>query len=255
MTTPAETTTTTNTANTTLPAPSVNYTMPSGQFTAEDIEKARAEERDKLYNRISRTDQKFKTLEEEMKSLKDARDADLAREREAREAAEAEAKRVLEDEMSARQLIESRDKEWQDKFDMLQQQQAAREAILEKERQYARLQAYIQRRVNEERDEIAEELVDYIGINVNTEEEAEASIQKAIAKSAQIWENISKIQGMQRGVGATGFTPGVIPTSQQRELTPEEIKAAVEAMSTEEYGEYRKQIGLDRANTSRGIFG
>ena len=134
MTTPAEPSTTTTTA-TNIPAPSVSYTMP--QFTADDIEKARAEERDKLYGRISRSDQKFKTLEEEVKSLKEINDANLAREREAREAAEAEAKRVLEDEMSARQLIESRDKEWQDKFDLLQRQQAEREAILEKERQYA----------------------------------------------------------------------------------------------------------------------
>ena len=107
MTTPAETSNTTTTSTTAnIPAPSVNYTMPA-QFTSDDIEKARAEERDKLYSRISRTDQKFKTLEEELKSIKDARDADLAKEREAREAAEAEAKRVLEDEMSARQLIES----------------------------------------------------------------------------------------------------------------------------------------------------
>ena len=249
VTTPS---TTTNIADA-PPEPGITYTVPVvPKYTADDLEKAREQEREKLYSRLNKQNDKLKTVEQQLKQFAEERDARIAEAEAARETAEAEARRIREEEMSARELIDERDRTWQEKFDLLQRQQAEREAILEKEKQYAALQAYIQRRVNEERDDIAEELLDYIGVNVSTEEEAEASIQMAKAKSAQIWENISKLNGMRRGVGASGYTAGVIPSGNEpREITPDDIRN----MSMEEFNAFRTQTGMDRANASRGLFG
>ena len=45
---------------------------------------------------------------------------------------------------------------------------------------------------------------------------------------------------MQRGVGATGFTPGVIPTVSRRGTNAEEIKQR--NMSTEEYSSFVSKL-------------
>src|SRR5689334_15751114 len=95
--------------------------VPEGYFTAdqleaarrEAIEQARREERDKLYPKISKQDDKFKELESELETL---RKAETARQKEAeriQKEAEKAKQAKLDAEKSAKELLEQRQAEWQ----------------------------------------------------------------------------------------------------------------------------------------------
>lgn len=112
-------------------------------FSEEDVAKIRQQEKDKLYKRISDSDSRVKAMEEQISLL--SRDRETAvREAEERARKEAEILRQRElEELSAKELlaktedqfkarINEVEREWSEKFQALEQQRLAQEAVLEK---------------------------------------------------------------------------------------------------------------------------
>ena len=243
-------------------------------FTAEDLEKARREaieqarreERDKLYGQRDKQKEAFDAMQAEVAEL---RKAETARAKAAEKAA-AEAEKAkqakLDAEKSAKELLEQRQSEWQKQLAEVQaaqdakmaeiaQQQELQQAMWAKEREMAALQIYLREAVAAESDNIAPELLDFIG--GNTKEEVDASIERVKEKTAAIVEGMRQAQQQQRagmpGVspsgGATAITPGL--DTGDRQLTPDDIKG----MSMQDFARLRQQAGIANAGGGRGIFG
>lgn len=183
---------------------------PAKTFTVEDIEKARQEEKDKLY----------KSLEETRAELAQMRQEREAREKaaaDAQAAAEEAARKAAEEEMSAKDLIAQKEAEWNQRFASMQADQERNAALLEQERRFSQLQSYIARRAAEEADSILPELLDEI--TGSTEEEVENTINRMKAKSEAILANVVQAQRSQRqGMrGAPVTAPPVGPMDNNTE--------------------------------------
>jgi hypothetical protein len=247
-------------------------------FTAEDlaaqveaarreaIEQARREERDKLYPQ--QTKQK-ETLDAMQAELAELRKAEAARAREAdkqAKAVEAAKKAKEEAELSAKDLLAKRDEEFQRQLAEMRQAQDAKlaeiaqqreldQAMMAKEREMQALQIYIRDRVAAEQDNIAPELLDFIG--GSTKEEVDASIEVVKSKTAAIVEGMRQAQlaaragmpGVSPSGGATAVVPGI--DTGDTKLTAEDIKG----MSMQDFAALRQKMGMAAAGNGRGIFG
>lgn len=234
---------TTNTSYTTTTAPSNGATF----LTVEDIEKAREQEKQKLYPQMER-------LKAEVESLRKEREEREAEEARLREAAEAESKRRAEEEMDVRELLKQKEMEW---TSQLEQERLEREraiALLDQERQFQELQAYRAQRVEAERENIIPELVDLI--DGGTPDEIEASISSLKERSARILDSATQaMQSTRRdmvGTRTTAPAAGPLDTNSERQFSPEDIKN----MSLSEYQKYRSRLLGDSASSrGRGLFG
>lgn len=226
----------------------INAVNTNSIYTEEDLKRVREQEKSKLYPQID-------SLKEELNSLKKEREERLA-EAAARQAeAEAEAKKKAEAEMDVRQLLEAKEKEWADKLEAERLERERAFTLLERERQYAELTEYRNRRVAEEQENIMPELVDLI--SGNTPEEIEQSITGLRERSSRILESAqSAMQNARRemtGSRVTAPPTGPMDTNmEQNQLTAEQIAA----MSVTEYAKYRgKLLGKAASDRNKGIFG
>jgi hypothetical protein len=228
-----------------------------GVFTKADIEaameKARQQEKEKLYPRLEKMSEQLNAFAQEREEAQ----------RLAREAAEREAeerRRAEEEEMSVKDLLTRKEdewkqtlntaqQEWEQKFNALQQESEARQALLDQERRFQELSSYRNRRIQEENENIMPQLLDLV--TGNSEEEIEESIQRAVAKTADI---VGSVQGVveasqsqrPRGIPATGGGPSgpLENATEQQVLTP----AMIAGMSMDEYAKVRERL---LATTSR----
>jgi hypothetical protein len=128
-------------------------------------------------------------------------------------------------------------------------------ALLEREKTYADLQSYRQQVIEQERDNIIPQLVDFI--QGNTREELTESVERLKERSASILESAqSAMQNARKEMKGTSITTppaGPLETnSEQRTLTAQEIAA----MPMNEYAKIRDRIMSDSARgKSRGLFG
>lgn len=232
------------------------FTQPQGQyFTAEQLEAARQQEKDKLYPQMEALKTQVDSFKAEVDTYRQEREAAQAAAQKAAEDA-AEAKRLADEEkLSVKELLEKRDQEWQKRQAEMENKFELERTIMQKDRELAQLQNYIQRRVSEEiaNNTIIPDLVDFV--DGNTPEEVEASITRLKEKTASI------VEGKQRMLSGQNPTPGVSPTgfaptgpldnlSGTQEFTPEQIRN----MSTAEYAKFRAQVGIDKAGNNRGLF-
>ncbi|MFE6739812.1 hypothetical protein [Streptomyces tubercidicus] len=229
-------------------------------YTESDLERVRQQEKAKLYAELEKLREQtsnLPTMAEELEALR--------KEREEREASAAEEKARAEEaervrseaEMSAKDLLEKRNAEWEERIAELQKEREAERAVLEQERKFAQLREYTQQRVQQESENIAPELLDLV--DGNTPEEVDASIERLKAKSSAIAEKVRETQqsraSQQQGVSANGFsTTGpmdMLPTSQT--YTAEEIQA----MTPKEFAEKVRPhfIGQGSASRNRGMYG
>jgi len=220
-------------------------------FTEEDVERFRRQERDKYYRELERYKSEVSELSKKLAAWEEEREK-------ARREAEEAARRAAEKEMSAKELIEARQREWEERFRKLEQEREAERAALEKERRFAALQAYIQRRAREEQlnETVAPELIPLI--TGNSEDEVEECIQRLRQATESITQNVQAAMANQtppappRGVSPAGYTAtGPMDDSAQQQLTPEAIKN----MSMAEYAKIRPLLGLDAQPRNRGLFG
>ena len=243
-----------------MPDDDTTVPEPVGQgdsfFTRDDllaaIEKARSEEKSKLYGRIEKQDSRMETLAAELESLRKDRDARQAQEAEVKKAADAAAAKAAEAELDAKALIEKRTAEFQAQLAAQQAELDRRDALLQKEREFSELRAYAQDVVSSKRDEILPELLDYI--TGDTREAIDASVANAIAKTRRIMEDVMQTQTELRRQ-AQGVSVAA-PISSLEGDAPQELTAEdIQAMSFGQYAENRTRFGMDRSNRGVGLFG
>lgn len=237
------------------PAPVVepNPVPPVQTFTAEDVARIRKEEKDKLYGKVSSLEEQIKTLADEAKARKDDADAKAAQ-----KAADAKAK--FEEEASAKELLSTKEKEWNAKFEELNNKAELERVLREKERELAALQQYIQQRVNEESDKIAPELLRFV--TGNNKDEVESSLASVIESSQAIAEtvaaNLPQAQPVPnlRGVSVTGNAPAGGPMDGgQHTKTYTAADIAAMQVGSPEYLALRKSMGIGQGGQGQGLFG
>lgn len=220
---------------------------PDRRFTVEDIERARQQEKDKVYSRLESMQNSLRVFEEE-------RAARLAQEEEARKAAEDAERQRREAEESLADKVARQRAEFEAQ---LQAERAEREALvatLQKERELAALETYRSQAVARAQEEILPELLDYVV--GNSPEEIDASIAGLVQRSQSILENTSQVLQSQRqaapGVRVTAPPVGPLEIQTgQKTLTAAEI----DAMPLSEYAKYRSQLGVTGGSSNRGLFG
>lgn len=173
-----------------------------------------------------------------------------------------------QDDHELRLLIDQRTREWNRKFQAMQAEIQRKNELIHAQRNRVDMQTYIQRRLSEERDEIAPELIDFI--QGDSVEQVEASISTAKAKTASILDGIR--EATSEYVPSATAQPEIPsqpqeqpqPQPQGQQLTPEQRSAmtpfTVEQLAAVEPGSeahlaMRRQYGLDKAGRGRGIFG
>jgi hypothetical protein len=257
MTTPVQpTTTSTNTTALSMPATTYsNITVPQTRyFTEEDLERVRQQEKDKLYDRLEKTNSQlneFKSTVDSLMADKKHRDEEIARQK---SEAEKETQRLQQEKLSVQELLEKHQAENLQREQQRQAEWDLKLATMQKEQTYLQLKAYIQRRINEEINAttVIPDLAEYI--TGDTEEQVEASIKKAQDKTAAIVQATmgSSSPSFPMGTSPTGapFSPldNLAPTN--RQLTREQIAG----MSMKDYAAYREQSGLSRAGSGAGLF-
>lgn len=228
-------------------------------FTEAEVQKFRKDEKDKVYGELEQTKAQLQEFEK-AKAAREKADAD------AQAAEAAAAKKKAETDMDAKQLLESKESEWNKQFEQTNRQweerfnkiNAEREqerALLEKERKYNEFVGYRNDRIQAERENIAPELIDLV--SGNTPEELEASLTTLKTKSDQIAQSVQQYaqqaRASQRGVSSASF-PAVGPDTDNpggKQYTAEDIAG----MGFEEYAKFRQQYGIGGSASGRGLFG
>jgi hypothetical protein len=235
---------------TATPAPTTVRT-----FTAEEVEKFRADERSKIQGKMDKLKAQF---DEQSTKFNELAEAQTARERAEAEEAEARAAQLRDAEeadLDAKQLLEKRTAEFTDKFAKLEQEQHEREHLLNLERQYLEMKAYIQGRVAEEtaKHTVHPTFFDYI--DGNTVEEVEASIALAVQKTEAMAQEIQeREQGQQQQAFQTGsgVSTNTGPSSFGTVLEGNE-ELDIENLTYPEFVKNRTK--LIKTATNDGIFG
>lgn len=217
--------------------------QPTARWTDEDIERARQQEKDKLYPRLDE-------MQQQMRQLQADREAEQAeRQRLADEAAEA-LRLKEEGELEVRDLLTRKESEWQQQLTRLEQKYDADRAVFAKEREFTLVQEYRRDRIEQEQEAILPELREFV--TGDTMEAIDASIEVVKARTEQIFQNLAAanpppIPFQPRGAAPTA--PPVGPMEQMpsyESLTPEDIKG----MDMETYRKYRGQL-LQATNPNR----
>jgi len=223
-------------------------------YSADDIAKAREQEKAKLYPQMEK-------MKEELATLKKAREEELAKEAErvsARNAKKAEealkAKQKEEEELSVKELLSKKEQEWQSQLEAERLERERAFALLDQERKFQELTSYRQSRLEQERDSIVPELIDLI--SGNTKDEIEQSITMLKEKSASISSSVQQAMqtAKQQMVGTRVTSPAAGPLdndSSQQSLTPDSIRD----LSMAEYAKQRaKLLGTAASNRGQGLF-
>ena len=215
-------------------------------YTEQDLHRVREQEKSKLYPQID-------SLKEELNLLKKDREERLAEARSAAEAAAEAERKKLESEMDVRSLLEQKEKEWAAKIESERLERERAFALLEREREYAELTQYLNRRISEEQDNIAPELIDMI--SGNNVDEIEKSISKLKDKTSKLLESAQQaIQAQRRDMTGTRTTlpPTLENNSDSQSFTPEQIAS----MSVADYAKNRSRLlGKTADDRNKGIFG
>ena len=192
-------------------------------YTEVDLQRVREQEKSKLYPQID-------SLKEEINLLKKDREAQLAEAHRIAAEKEEEARKKAESEMDVRSLLEKKEQEWEAKLEEIRQEGARKDALLERERQYAELTAYRNRRIAEEQENIMPELLDLI--SGNTSDEIEQSITGLRERSSKILESAQQaMQSARRDMKGTSTTlpPTMENNSAQQQFTAAKLPVPVTA--------------------------
>jgi len=221
-------------------------------FTADDLAKAREQEKSKLYSQMEK-------LKSEVETFKRDRDEEAARKaafeasKEADRLAQAKAKE--EDELSAKELLIKKEQEWNARFEQESLERERAFAMLDKERQFQELQSYRQARLDEERENIAPQLVDLV--HGNTPDEIEHSIASLKEKTSSIADELMRtVQASKQqmvGTRVTAPTSGPLDNdSDSQSYSPD----AIRGMSQADYAKHRtKLLGQAASTRGQGLFG
>lgn len=217
-------------------------------FSQDDVQKAREQEKAKLYPQMEK-------LKEELATLKKERDERAAEEERSRQTAALEQQKKIEDDMDIRTLLQKKEQEFADQLGAERLERERAFALLEQEKHFQDVMNYRNERLEQERDNIIPELVDLI--DGNNVDEIEQSINTLKTKSARILDSASQAMTSARremaGTRITSPASGPLDNdSEQRSYSPESIRD----MSLADYAKQRaKLLGEAAGNRGRGLFG
>jgi flagellar biosynthesis GTPase FlhF len=228
----------------------------AARFTAEDLQKVREQEKNKLYSELEKTRQEAEALRKE-KEEREAKDAERREARRQREAeAEAERKRKEEEEMDTRALLARKEQEFQDQLAAERAERERAFALLEKEREFQQLQQYKNQLIEANRENIVPELLDLV--SGNTPDELQHSIAVLTEKSNKIFEAAAGVaQQSRQNLAGTRVTvpangPLDINSDHQQINSPEGLRD----LSMADYMKNRDRLlGQAASNRGQGLFG
>ena len=224
------------------------------QFTVDDIAKARAQEKAKLYPQVEKLQEELAVLKKEREE-RAALEAERAAKRQTRESERAaERKKQEEAELEVRDLLAKKEQEWASKLEAERQERERAFALLEREREFQELSAYRQQRLEAERDNIIPELVDLI--SGNSRDEIEQSIAGLKERSAKIFDSVAQVAQQSRkemaGTRITSPASGPLDNdSDSRTYSPNDINN----MSMADYAKNRAKLLGSGKNSGQGLFG
>ena len=226
----------------------------AAKYTADDLAKARQQEKSKVYGTLEKTQEELASVKKILEEQQAANAARNARRAE-REATLAEEKKKQEEsEMDFKELLSTKEKEWQSKLEAEKLEREKAFALLDRERQFQELSAYRQQRLESERESIIPELIDLI--SGNDKNEIEASIAGLKDRSAKIFESVAAASQLSRKemVGTRITVPASGPLdndSAQANLSPDSITN----MSMADYAKNRaKLLGSTNNRGGQGLF-
>ena len=223
-------------------------------YSADDIAKAREQEKAKLYPQMEK-------MKEELASLKKAKEelAVKEAEREAKRAAKeaeraAKAREKEERELSFKELLSKKEQEFQSQLESERLEREKAFALLEKERQFQEIESYRYARLEQERDSIVPELIDLI--NGNSKEEIEQSIAVLKEKSVSILQSAQAAMqaAKQQMVGVSITAPASGPLDNDSAQNPYSSEG-IKDMSMSEYAKIRNKVLPNANNRGQGLFG
>jgi DNA repair exonuclease SbcCD ATPase subunit len=230
-------------------------TMSVPSYTADDIAKAREQEKAKLYPQLEK-------MKEELSSLKKEREETASREAERQtriaeeEGRAAQLKKEQEEnELSFKDLLKKKEQEFQSQLENERLERERAIALLEQERKFQELMNYRQARLEQERETIIPELIDLI--EGDSQDAVEQSIATLKEKSARILDSAQQAMQSARAqmAGPRVTAPAAGPLdndSSQQPLTPDSIRD----MSLADYSKQRaKLLGNAANNRGQGLFG
>lgn len=227
---------------------------PAAKYTTEDIAKARAQEKQKLYPQVEKLQEELALLKKD-KEEREAKEAERKAARAAREAeAAAEKKKAEEAELGFKELLSKKEQEFQSQLEAERLEREKAFALLEREREFQELSAYRQQRLEESRSDIIPELIDLI--SGDSRDEIEQSIAGLKDRSAKIFESVATASQQTRKemVGARVTMPASGPLdndTEQRLYSPNDINN----MSMADYAKNRaKLLGSQGTNRGQGLF-
>lgn len=218
----------------TMPLPAGMSQEQFNAFMADREAAVRREEKDKLYPRIEELNASVQTLTQE-------REARLQAEQDALQQAADEERLRQEAEMSSKDLIAQTEANFNRQLQELKDERDREAALRQREGEVAAAAEYRHRRLVEESDHIAPQLVDFV--QGMTPEQIDQQIEMAKAKTAEILAQVQGAQLNQRRQAAPPIAgvPAVdMPGDQvtERTLTPQQIRD----MPIEDYVANRQQI-------------
>lgn len=224
-------------------------------YSADDLAKAREQEKAKLYPQMEK-------MKEELANLKKKaeEEAALRADKEAKRAAKeaersAKQKEKEEKELSFKELLAKKEQEFAAQLESERLEREKAFAILDKERQFNELVSYRSARLEQERDSIVPELIDLIA--GNSQDEIEQSIAMLKEKSASILQSaqaaLQSVRQQQKGTSVTAPSSGPLDNDpSQQSFTPDSLRD----MSMADYAKQRaKLLGNAASNRGQGLFG
>ena len=155
--------------------------------------------------------------------------------------------------MSFKTLLKTKEAEWAEKLEAERLERERTFALLQREREYQELDAYRRQRLEQERDNIAPELIDLVA--GNTKDELEASITVFKDRSTKIFENLQQVaqQSRKEMVGARVTAPasGPLDNDSASNIAPNDIAN----MSMADYAKNRAKLLNGGQNRGQGLFG
>jgi hypothetical protein len=231
------------------PVPPVAVTANSDpkMFTQADLEKAREQEKSKVYKRLETMQETVSRLEKEAQARADAEEAN-------RKAAEDAAEVERQSQLSVKELLAERESQWRAEQDDLRQQIAAERALRERESQYAELVEARNQIIAQYSDRVAPQLLDLI--SGETPEQIQQSAEDMAVRTDQILaQSMEAMQNARQQMPTARVTAPASGDNAgaNRQFTPDDIRG----MSMAEYVKHRASLlgrGAD-GTRNRGLFG
>lgn len=223
-------------------------------YTADDIVKAREQEKSKLYPQLEKMKEELALAKKTAEELA-AREAERDKERLALEEAARQAQKAKEEEeLSFKDLLKKKEEEFNAKLENERLERERTLALLDQERKFQELLNYRANRIEQERDSIVPELIDLV--QGSSPEEIEQSIATLKDKSARIIESaqaaMSQARAQMAGTRVTMPAAGPLDNdSENQQYTPDSIRD----MSLADYAKQRARLLGNSANSrGQGLF-